>query len=211
MTPRNPMKTHLLSLAALAAALAPLAAQDKAVSFETHVLPILDKNCVECHRTEYVDENGKKVRPKGGLVLDTKAGIMAGRKKKPVIVAGKPEQSELYEVVTLPDEDEDRMPPKDKKAALSAADKEVLKNWIAGASDVEKMFGTWEGKPSGGAKKAEEKKTEEGTKETPRKGEVPARGKPTGETPARGEKPTGQKPEGGTPAADPAGGRGRGE
>ena len=151
------MNHRVLSAAVLATALSSLSlsAQDKAVSFETHVLPILEKNCVECHRTEYVDENGKKVRPKAGLVLDTKAGIMAGRKKKPVIVAGKPESSELYEVVTLADDDEDRMPPKDKKAALSAADKETLKNWIAGATDVEKMFGTWEGKPSGGAKKTE--------------------------------------------------------
>ncbi|MEY3163082.1 MAG: hypothetical protein RIT25_3077 [Planctomycetota bacterium] len=201
------MNHRVLSAAVLATALSSLSlsAQDKAVSFETHVLPILEKNCVECHRTEYVDENGKKVRPKAGLVLDTKAGIMAGRKKKPVIVAGKPESSELYEVVTLADDDEDRMPPKDKKAALSAADKETLKNWIAGATDVEKMFGTWEGKPSGGAKKTEEKKeAAEGKKDG-----AEAKGKP-----AEGERPTREKPAGGKPSGDkpagtpPAGGRG---
>jgi hypothetical protein len=199
------MNPRTLSAAVLATAIASLSlsAQDKAVAFETHVLPILEKNCVECHRTEYVDENGKKVRPKGGLVLDTKAGIMAGRKKKPVIVAGKPESSELYEVVTLADDDEDRMPPKDKKAALSAADKETLKNWIAGATDVEKMFGTWEGKPSGGAKKAEEKKDAAEAKKGGAEGERPTREKPAGEKPAGG-KPSGDKPAG-TP---PAGGRG---
>ncbi len=135
-------------VASAAALLAlPLAAQDRAaVDFEKSVLPILEKNCIECHRTAHVDASGKQVRPKAGLALDTKAGILAGRRKQPVLVAGDPDASELYQVVTLPDDDEDRMPPKDKKAALSARDKDVLRQWIASAKDAPSMFGSWEGR-----------------------------------------------------------------
>ena len=121
----------------------PLAAQG--VDFERSVLPILQKHCVECHRTAHTDASGKQVRPKAGLALDTRAGILAGRRGKPVLVAGKPDESELHQVVSLPDDDEDRMPPKDKKAALSAREKDVLKQWIASAKDTASMFGSWEG------------------------------------------------------------------
>ncbi|MEY3163081.1 MAG: hypothetical protein RIT25_3076, partial [Planctomycetota bacterium] len=43
-------------VASAAALLAlPLAAQDRAaVDFEKSVLPILEKNCIECHRTAHV-------------------------------------------------------------------------------------------------------------------------------------------------------------
>ncbi len=125
----------------------PLAAQDRAaVDFEKSVLPILEKNCIECHRTAHVDAGGKQVRPKAGLALDTKAGILAGRRKQPVLVAGDPDASELYQIIALPEDDEDRMPPKDKKAALSARDKDVLRQWIASAKDTASMFGNWEGR-----------------------------------------------------------------
>ncbi|HLQ38025.1 MAG TPA: hypothetical protein VK348_09495, partial [Planctomycetota bacterium] len=65
-----PLATSLLLLAV------PLCAQDKAkakadkIDFKTSVLPILEKNCFECHRTAYTAKDGKVVRPKKNVVFD---------------------------------------------------------------------------------------------------------------------------------------------
>ena len=86
--------------------------------FETKVAPLLAKHCLECHDT------GNR---KGKLDLSRRVAAFAGGSEGPPIVPGKPEQSLLWEVV-----ESDDMPK--KRAALSAAEKKVLRDWIqAGA------------------------------------------------------------------------------
>lgn len=126
-------------LLALACA-APLAAQARKVDFEKQVLPILEKRCIECHRTTYVDKDGKRHRPKGRVMLDSVANIEKS-KRGDVVIAGKPDESLLIEVVSLPKDDEDRMPPPDEGAPLSKAQIELLTRWIAEGAD----YGDWKG------------------------------------------------------------------
>jgi len=82
--------------------------------FETQVAPLLANHCLECHDT---------ANRKGKLDLSRRASAFAGGSDGPPIVPGKPDQSLLWEVV-----ESDDMPK--KRAALSAAEKKVLRDWI---------------------------------------------------------------------------------
>ncbi len=59
--------------------------------FETRIRPILAQDCYECHQT-----NGKQ---KAGLILDHRAGLLAGGESGPVIVPGDPNNSLLMKVI----------------------------------------------------------------------------------------------------------------
>lgn len=126
-----------------------LLAQDKTakkVDFAKEIWPILEKRCVECHAAPHT-ENGRTKKPKGGVTLDSKEGITSSKRGK-LVVAGKPDDSLLYSSITLPADDEDRMPPEKKGEPLSKAQTDLIKLWIEGGAD----FGKWTGE-----KKAEEK------------------------------------------------------
>ena len=58
------------------------------------------------------------------------------------VVTGKPDESELYRVTTLPSSDDDAMPPEGKADPLTDAEKELLKKWITEGA----KFGEWKGK-----------------------------------------------------------------
>jgi len=96
------------------------------IEFVRDVKPILEHNCVSCHREGNV---------KGKVRLDTKEAAFAG---DDVIVPGKPDDSSLYWTTTLPSDDELVMPPfkhEDKDYPLRDQEKEILKKWIlAGAN-----------------------------------------------------------------------------
>ncbi len=102
----------LTSLAAMA--------QDK-VDFAKDVQPLLERSCVKCH-------NSKK--SKGELNLETKEGTMAGGENGKAVVAGKPADSKMYTSATLPEEDDDAMPPKGKGQRLTAEEAGKIKKWI---------------------------------------------------------------------------------
>ena len=70
----------LTALPALAAA----EASSDASFYEREVLPLLQRNCFECHS----HDSGKA---KGGLVLDSRAAILAGGDSGPALVPGDPE------------------------------------------------------------------------------------------------------------------------
>ena len=132
--------------------LAPLAAQKKAkVDFAKQIFPIFERNCTECHRATYVDENGRKRRPKGKVMLDTLANIKKSKRGK-LIVAKKPDGSILLESISLPAEDEDRMPPPKKGPPLSKQQVELIERWIDEGAD----YGSWTGEKP--AKKDSDKK-----------------------------------------------------
>ena len=135
------MNSNMIRLLAAALGLAPLLASAK-VDFEKQVLPFLQKRCIECHKAPY-EENGKLKKPKADLIMETAAGILKGSENGPVLKPGAADKSSLYEVVTLPADDDMHMPPKGDP--LTAAEIALLKQWIDEGAD----FGAW-----GGAKPA---------------------------------------------------------
>lgn len=86
--------------------------------FESQIRPLLVKRCVECH--------GEK-KQEAGLRLNTKSGAAAGVDGEPVILAGKPKESRLLQVLRYADDDL-QMPP-----AGRLPDEEIalLTKWIA--------------------------------------------------------------------------------
>src|SRR5947209_19572741 len=110
----------------LALAVGPVAAQAVGSAFfEKEILPILAARCFGCH-------SSKLKAPKGGLVLDTKAGMRAGGDGGPIIIPGSPDASRLMQAIEYNDS-ELRMPPGGK---LPAREIEAFRTWIAaGAPD----------------------------------------------------------------------------
>jgi len=93
--------------------------------FERHIRPILVVQCYDCH-------SAKAKKLKGGLMLDSRAGVLAGGDTGPALVPGKVDKSLLIEAVRWSDSDT-RMPPKTK---LSERDIKLLERWVAmGAPD----------------------------------------------------------------------------
>lgn len=121
--------------------LTPIAAQSKSkVIFERHIVPILKRNCIECHRAEYVDNNGRKQRPKGKVMFDTLANIKKSKRGR-LFVAKDTDASLILDSITLPADDEDRMPPAKAGPPLSKRDIDLITKWIEQGAD----FGSWTG------------------------------------------------------------------
>ncbi len=91
--------------------------------FESAIRPILADNCVRCHGPE---------KQKGGLRLDSPAGILAGSDNGPVIEPGSPEASVLIAAVRRTDPDT-AMPPKE---VLGPKSVQALEEWVAAGAAV---------------------------------------------------------------------------
>jgi len=111
----------------LVAAFGTLAAAAPSVDFKTQIAPILSAKCNDCH-TAKKKESDKK--PKGGLALDTPAGITSGG----VLEAGDAENSELFLRLILPKTDDDIMPPTDDGGPLSKGEIAIIRQWIDGGA-----------------------------------------------------------------------------
>jgi hypothetical protein len=99
-------------------------AQDAAF-FESKIRPVLAKHCYGCH-------SSKLPSPFGGLVLDTKAGLLKGGATGHAVVPGKPEKSRLLDALQYKDP-KLQMPPTGKLPDLVVGD---FARWIAdGAFD----------------------------------------------------------------------------
>ena len=98
------------------------------VQFNRDIRSMMSENCFACHGP---DANKRKA----GLRLDTKEGLFEKTPKRgPAVVAGKPEQSELWKRITATDPD-DVMPPPESHKTLKPEQKELFRKWIAeGAS-----------------------------------------------------------------------------
>ncbi|MEM0968802.1 MAG: DUF1549 domain-containing protein, partial [Verrucomicrobiota bacterium] len=93
--------------------------------FESKIRPVLIDSCYRCHSAE-----AEKVR--GGLLLDTRAGLLAGGDTGPALVPGDADASLLWTSVTYEEADYE-MPPKDKLPEEVIAD---FRTWIEmGAPD----------------------------------------------------------------------------
>jgi hypothetical protein len=140
----HPMNVRLLSLASvLFASLAATAQEGKAaaVDFQKQIWPILEKRCVECHATAHAGPDGKLKKPKGGVVFDSKDGITTSKRGK-LVVAKKAASSLMVESISLPADDEDRMPPAKKGDPLTKEQIALITKWIDDGAD----FGKWTGK-----------------------------------------------------------------
>jgi len=93
--------------------------------FERKIRPLLVENCYECHKA-----GAKKLG--GGLLLDSRAGLIKGGDTGPVITPGDPEASLLIHAVRHTDPHL-TMPPKSKLSPEQIAD---LETWVKlGAPD----------------------------------------------------------------------------
>ena len=91
--------------------------------FNRDIRPILADNCFHCHGADPAARKAK-------LRLDREEGFFEKRDDGPTVVRGKPEDSPFYKHIMSTDPDEIMPPPKEDKK-LSAAQKDLLKRWIA--------------------------------------------------------------------------------
>ncbi|MCP5538540.1 MAG: hypothetical protein H7A53_13735 [Akkermansiaceae bacterium] len=99
---------------------------DDKLVFADFVMPVMEAKCTECHNAE---------KTKGKLRLDTHEFILTGAEGSDYqnVVPGKSDESEMIVRVTLPDDDDDFMPP-DGKDPLTPEEIKLLRWWIdAGA------------------------------------------------------------------------------
>ena len=95
--------------------------------FETKIRPVLVEQCYKCHSAE--SAKAKKLR--GGLLLDTRAGLLKGGESGPAIVPGNAKTGHLLEALRY--EGDVKMPPTKKLPAETIAD---FAKWIEmGAPD----------------------------------------------------------------------------
>lgn len=87
-----------------------------AVDYTSQIAPILNQKCAECHSV-------KRNKTKGDFAVDR----LDDMKKQ--VKAGAPQASSLVISITLPDDDEDVMPPKGKNR-VTPAQVNLIKQWI---------------------------------------------------------------------------------
>lgn len=89
------------------------------------IQPIFKRSCTKCHNP---------TKHKGDLDLTTRAGLEKGGESGKVLVAGKPDDSDLLRLCLLPADDDDAMPPSGKQPRPTAAELDTLKAWIDGGA-----------------------------------------------------------------------------
>ncbi len=93
-------------------------AQEK-VTYQDHVLPLIDNHCARCHNPD---------KKKGDLDLTSYNGALKGGGSGQVLVSGSPDSSKLIKAITHAEEP--TMPP--NKPPLPDKEIDVFKRWIAG-------------------------------------------------------------------------------
>ena len=122
---------HLAAMLLLLAAAGPLAGAQEAeaesdakVDFATAIQPILEGSCLECHGPTISESE---------LRLDTKEAALKGGISENAIVPGKADESLVFERISLPEDDAERMP--EQGDPLTAEQIEAIKNWINQGAD----------------------------------------------------------------------------
>jgi len=116
------------------------------VSFEKHIQPILEENCLSCHNAD---------KAKGDLNLATKKDAFTTGENAPTIIAFNSAKSSVYSLASLPADHDDLMPPAKSGGPLKKEQLDLLRGWIDQGA-------VW---PEGVTLKAKEKKAP--TSETP--------------------------------------------
>ena len=82
--------------------------------FEKNIRPVLVERCYKCHSVQ-------SETVKGGLLLDSREGLLKGGDAGPTVVPGNPEKSSLIRALRYVDQ-ELQMPPKSRLTAEQVAD-----------------------------------------------------------------------------------------
>jgi len=114
--------TGLLLAAAVSLSIAWGADPETRFEFNRDIRPILADNCFQCHGPD-------SAQRQADLRLDQEEGAFADRDGTPTIVAGQPDQSELFRRIMSADPDE-RMPPADSSRHLDEQQIETIRRWI---------------------------------------------------------------------------------
>lgn len=93
----------------------------KRAFFVTQVWPIFESQCVECHGP---------TKSKGRLRLDREDSLFPDNPRRQKVVRGKPDDSDLYHVITYDADDPDRMPPPEEGPPLTPEQVEAIRIWI---------------------------------------------------------------------------------
>jgi hypothetical protein len=100
------------------------------IRFNRDVRPLLSEHCFQCHG---FDANTRK----SSLRLDLREEALKPAKSGAIpLVPGKPEASELFRRITTSDLDA-QMPPAPEHAPLTAAQREILRQWILAGANYE--------------------------------------------------------------------------
>ena len=124
--PLFPSLAGVAITAAFALGAAPAAVEtptaEQAQFFETKIRPVLVERCYACHSSQ-----GEKVR--GGLVLESRAGVLRGGDDGMVVVPGDPDASMLIKAIRYTDP-KLKMPPK-AETRLSPEQVADFEKWVA--------------------------------------------------------------------------------
>jgi len=93
----------------------------KRIDFVKDVQPILEFNCVACHREKFAD---------GEFRLDTEAMALTSGRGGVALIPGNAAKSALYTTTILPADDITLMPPVEKGGPLSEETTDTLRDWI---------------------------------------------------------------------------------
>jgi uncharacterized membrane protein len=97
-------------------------AESEMLVYDDMIAPVFEAKCMSCHNDQ---------RAKGDFIMGTFQDLIKGGESDlPAVTAGKPEESELYKRVVLPEDHKDRMPP-EGKTPLKESEIALLKYWIA--------------------------------------------------------------------------------
>jgi mono/diheme cytochrome c family protein len=131
-------------IAAAPAPAAPAVSGEDLQFFETRIRPVLADHCYKCHSRE-----ADKIR--GGLMLDTREGMLHGGDTGPAIEPGKPEDSLIVDAISYKDADL-QMPPKGEK--LTPQQVADITEWIRrGAFDPRSLVAKGSSSSYGGVGK----------------------------------------------------------
>src|SRR6266436_2182869 len=93
---------------------------EEKITYQDHVLPLIENNCGKCHNPD---------KKKGDLDLTSYSGALKGGGSGPVVVAGNPDSSKLWKAITQVEEP--TMPP--NKPKLPDKELEIFRKWILGS------------------------------------------------------------------------------
>ncbi len=100
--------------------------------FEDMIIPGLQTKCINCHNEQ---------KTKGGLDLSSYEQMLQGGKSgDPMLVAGQPRASALYQRISLPPDHDDFMPPKGK-APLDEVVTDLISWWIDKGGEPDDTLG----------------------------------------------------------------------
>src|SRR4051795_1619512 len=110
---------EILLLVAFAFMSASIQGAEEKVTFQEHILPLVQANCAKCHNDD---------KKKADLDLTSYQGALKGSGSGAVLLSGNPDGSKLWKALTHAEEP--FMPP--NRPALGAKELETFKNWIVG-------------------------------------------------------------------------------